>query len=123
VLLVSGAGTEGLDLKGTKLVQLMEPHWNNSRLDQAIHRGIRFKSHEHLPENEREVRVQRYFSAFPKTLGNRLHLTKPDKTVERYMYDMSNQKSELANQMMEALQEASDKGPLKKEPSLGGVAG
>lgn len=116
VLLVSGAGTEGLDLKGTKLVQLMEPHWNNSRLDQAIHRGIRFKSHEHLPENEREVRVQRYFSAFPKTLGNRLHLTKPDKTVERYMYDMSNQKSELANQMMEALQEASDKGPLKKKP-------
>lgn len=117
VLLVSGAGTEGLDLKGTKLVQLTEPHWNNSRLDQAIARGIRFKSHAHLPDNEREVRVQRFFSAFPKTLGNRLHLTKPDKTVERYMYDMSNTKSELANQMMEALQEASDKGPKKPVPT------
>lgn len=115
VLLVSGAGTEGLDLKGTKLVQLMEPHWNNSRLDQAIARGVRFRSHAHLPENERQVRVQRYFSAFPKTIANRLRLTSPDKTVERYMYDMSNTKSELANQMMEALQEASDRGPLVKE--------
>lgn len=114
VLLVSGAGTEGLDLKGTKLVQLMEPAWNRSKLDQVIGRGVRFKSHEHLPENEREVRVQRYFSAFPKTLGNRLHLTKPDKTVDRYLYDMSNTKAELANQMMAALQEASDKGPLRK---------
>lgn len=121
VLLVSGAGTEGLDLKGTKMVQLTEPHWNNSRLDQAIARGIRFKSHSHLPENEREVRVQRYFSAFPKTLGNKLHLTTPDKTVERYMYDMSNTKSELANQMMGALQEASDRGPLHKIAARRGV--
>jgi hypothetical protein len=32
------------------------------------------------------------------------------------MYDMSNQKSELANQIMEAMQEASDRGPLKKKP-------
>lgn len=128
VLLISGAGSEGLDLKGTKMVQLMEPHWNNSRLDQAIGRGVRFQSHSHLPDAEREVRVQRYFSAFPKTLGNRLHLTSPDKTVERYMHDMSNTKSDMGRQIMEAMQEASDRGPLKKpEPakvaSLGGLVG
>ena len=49
VLLISGAGSEGLDLKGTRAVQLLEPHWNNSRGEQAVGRGIRYKSHAHLP--------------------------------------------------------------------------
>lgn len=124
VLLISGAGSEGLDLKGTKMVQLMEPHWNRSRLEQAVGRGVRYKSHAHLPENEREVRVQRYFSAFPKTFANKLRLTTPDKTVERYMHDTATQKGRLADEINAALQEASDAGPLqKKSMKLGGLTG
>lgn len=56
VLLVSGAGSEGLDLKGTKLIQVMEPHWNDARVEQVIGRGIRHRSHVHLPPEERKVR-------------------------------------------------------------------
>jgi hypothetical protein len=41
LLLLSGAGSEGLDLKGTRSIQLMEPHWNPSRIEQVIGRGLR----------------------------------------------------------------------------------
>lgn len=110
VILASGAGSEGLDLKGTKLVQLMEPHWNDARLDQATGRAIRFRSHAHLPENERKVRVEKYYSVFPDTLATKLHLKKKERAVEQYMREMSDVKTQLARQLMEALQEASDRG-------------
>ena len=57
LLLASGAGSEGLDLKGTRLMQLLEPHWNESRLDQVIGRGIRYRSHEGLPPEDRNGKV------------------------------------------------------------------
>jgi superfamily II DNA or RNA helicase len=110
VLLASGAGSEGLDLKGTKLVQLMEPHWNNARLEQAIGRGIRYKSHAHLPDAERKVRVEKYYSVFPDTLATKLRLKDKDRAVEQYMREMSDVKGQLARQIMAAMQEASDKG-------------
>lgn len=115
VMLLSGAGSEGLDLKGTKSIQIMEPHWNESRLDQVIGRGIRYKSHEHLPENERQVRVMKYYSTHPKTLANRLGLSAPDKAVEQYLYERSQNKKRIGNQIMDALTEASEAGPLKKQ--------
>jgi SNF2 family DNA or RNA helicase len=61
-LLISPAGIEGLDLKSTKLVQKMEPDWNPERNNQAIGRAARFKSHESLPEKERNVLVREYMS-------------------------------------------------------------
>lgn len=60
IILGSGSASEGLDLKGTKLIQILEPHWNNSRIEQVIGRGIRYKSHEHLPPEERKVLVQHF---------------------------------------------------------------
>lgn len=116
VLLISSAGTEGLDLKGTKSVQLLDPHWHNSRAEQVIGRGIRYKSHEHLPPAERKVRVMRYYSSHPETLANKVGIGSAPKGIERYMQQSSNTKSQLGGQIMDALQEASDKGPLKKAP-------
>ena len=62
VILASGAGSEGLDLKKTRLIQILEPHWNEAKLDQVIGRGIRYKSHEDLPLEDRNVTVQRFYS-------------------------------------------------------------
>lgn len=123
VLLVSGAGSEGLDLKGTKAIQLMEPHWNESRLNQVIGRGIRFKSHEHLPEEERQVKVMRYMSQLPPGIADRIGLTwlsgaKKPQSVEEYMKNMSEEKDRFSQQLAAALQEASDSGPLKKKAAL-----
>ena len=65
VLLVSDAGGEGLDLTGTRLVQILEPAWNEERIKQVEGRAIRFRSHAHLPLEEQEVEVQKYVMVDP----------------------------------------------------------
>jgi SNF2 family DNA or RNA helicase len=60
VLLVSSSGGEGLDLKGTRMVQVLEPHFNRSKIDQVIGRSARIGSHTALPESERNVKVVHY---------------------------------------------------------------
>lgn len=112
-LLLSSAGSEGLDLKGTKLIQLLEPHFNQSKIDQVTARGIRYKSHEHLPEDERKVKVQRFYSTRPKTFVQRLLGQEPETAMDRYLQSRSNEKRQFEDQLMAALQEASDRGPLQ----------
>jgi SNF2 family DNA or RNA helicase len=65
-LLISGAGAEGLNLKGTNAVHIIEPHFNESRSQQAMARGIRKGSHNHLPQSLRNVDVMRYYLKDPK---------------------------------------------------------
>lgn len=67
VILVTAAGSEGLDLKGTRSIIILEPHWNEARLQQIIGRGIRYGSHSHLELSKRHVDI--YY----------LLLDKPDK--------------------------------------------
>jgi superfamily II DNA or RNA helicase len=102
-LLVSSAGGEGLDLKGTRQIQLLEPHFNDEKLKQVIGRGIRFKSHEALPEDQRNVAVEQYLSAMPErgALG-KLIFGAPDMTADQYLYQMSKDKEAL-NQQLHAL--------------------
>jgi ERCC4-related helicase len=108
VLLVSSSGTEGLDLKGTKLMQVAEPHWNNAKIEQVIGRGVRYKSHTHLPDEERHVKVQRYYSTRPQgRISKALRLKKPQ-AAERWLQARSDEKSELSNQFKKVIQEASD---------------
>tara|TARA_B100001094_G_scaffold103922_1_gene100259 strand:- start:989 stop:2908 length:1920 start_codon:yes stop_codon:yes gene_type:complete len=57
VLIITAAGGEGLDLKGVRNIIILDPVWNHAKLKQIIGRGVRYKSHEHLPESERIVNV------------------------------------------------------------------
>lgn len=59
VLLISKAGTEGVDCKNVRQFFLMESQWNNATEEQAIARAIRFKSHLSLPEDQRFVNIYR----------------------------------------------------------------
>lgn len=104
-LLLSSAGGEGLDLKGTRLIQLLEPHWNQEKLKQVIGRGIRYKSHADLPENERNVRVQRFLATrAPYGVLERLRLRKPGYGVDEYLDEMGARKEQLNEQVRRLLQ-------------------
>ena len=105
VLLVSSSGAEGLDLKGTRLIQLMDPHWNNSRLDQVIGRGVRMGSHAHLPKEKQHVLVQRFFAVPQKSLLEKLNLGSPDPGTDKYLYSMSTQKQKLVDQLLSVLKD------------------
>lgn len=61
VLFISKAGGEGLDLKGTRQIILMESGWNENTEQQVIGRGVRFKSHFHLPADEQNVVIYRLY--------------------------------------------------------------
>lgn len=111
VLLLSPAGAEGLDLKGTKYSGIMDPSWNPEKENQFIGRAARFKSHESLPENERYVNVVRYLSS-PK-LGwiDRLKKRYINKDthkvgVDEYIYNRAQEKSRLNKQFTDLLKEA-----------------
>lgn len=91
VLLISSSGAEGLDLKGTKLMQVLEPHFNKSKIDQVVGRGVRYKSHEHLPEDERRVEVEHYHSVFPSGMLGKSKVT----SIDQYLHHHSEDKHAL----------------------------
>lgn len=47
-LLITAAGSEGLDLKETRHLVILEPHWNQMRIEQTIGRAVRYKSHDSI---------------------------------------------------------------------------
>jgi len=102
-LLISSAGGEGLDLKGTRLIQMLEPHWNDEKLKQVEGRGIRYKSHENLPPEERKVVLQRYYAVRPPTALQKLLKIAPDGSVDEYLSQLSKDKEELINQFKDLL--------------------
>jgi len=53
VVLISQAGTEGIDLKNVRQVHVMEPWYNLNRIEQIIGRARRNCSHSMLPLHER----------------------------------------------------------------------
>lgn len=97
-LLISSAGGEGLDLKGTRQIQILEPHWNDAKLEQATGRGIRFGSHTHLPEDQRNVHVESYRAVLPKpSRFKRLLGAKADTSADQYLALMAAQKAAIGD--------------------------
>ena len=104
-LLLSGAGAEGIDLKNTRSIQLMEPHWNKSRIDQVIGRGIRYKSHDSLPKEQRVVNVIKYLSTLPKSTWQRFWNDPARESADQYLTHVTEKKQRLLNQFNEMLQQ------------------
>lgn len=98
-ILLSSAGSEGLDLQGTRSFQGMEPHFNNEKINQVIARGIRYRSHSHLPENERKVRVMRYASTKPKLFG---HFSR-GQGIDDYLKHSADTKDSLTRELLDAM--------------------
>lgn len=70
LFMITSSGAEGITLKNTRVVHLMEPYWHPVRLEQVIGRARRICSHHALlpgdtNNGERNVRVFLYMMAFP----------------------------------------------------------
>ena len=103
VLVVSSSGTEGLNLKGTRKAQVLEPHFNKSKIDQFAARAIRFESHEHLPKAERTVEVEHFLSTLPKA---RFQFGPKQHSIDQYLHHNSETKNRLGEQMKELVKQA-----------------
>lgn len=62
VVIISEAGSEGIDFNNIRQVHILEPWYNMSRIEQIIGRGVRFKSHCKQPINKRNVEIYLYAS-------------------------------------------------------------
>ena len=99
IILISSSGAEGLDLKNTRQIHIMEPHWNISKINQVIGRGIRYKSHESLPKKQRLVNVH-YWISEPELTGDK-------KGSDEYLYDLSDKKVKEMDLFLNSLQKNS----------------
>ena len=64
ILMITSSGSEGITLKNTRYVHIMEPYWHPVRTDQVIGRARRICSHKDLPVELRTVEVFMYLMKF-----------------------------------------------------------
>lgn len=105
-LLIGPAGAEGISTKGTNLIQILGPHWNETRSEQAKGRGLRFDSHADMPEDLKDVLVQKYVttSKDPNFLS-RLFGASRIRTGDEITQALSKQKEELNEKFRRILKE------------------
>jgi len=100
VIIGSPAMKEGISLKNTRAVHLLDPYWNISRTEQVIGRAIRFCSHVSLPSNQRNVTIYNYIGHAKK------------KTVDKHIMNIANIKHEIIKKFEKLLYQASVDCPL-----------
>ena len=81
ILFISKAGSEGLDLKNTNYIIILESSWNENEIEQIIGRGIRYKSHIDLHKSKQKVSVYQLYCVKPKEYENL------DIIVKNYLLD------------------------------------
>jgi hypothetical protein len=83
-------------------MQVLDPHWNKEKLKQVEGRGARYMSHADLPPEERKVLVENYLATRPQGLVsniyNKVTGRAPDKSVDEYLAQMSQNKEDLIDQ-------------------------
>jgi hypothetical protein len=64
LLMITSAGAEGINLRNTRYVHIVEPYWHPVRVEQVIGRARRICSHNGLPIELQTVEVFVYVSVF-----------------------------------------------------------
>ena len=110
LLMITQSGAEGLSLKNVRQVHLMEPHWNQIRIDQVIGRAVRTCSHEELPVEDRNLDVFTYISTFTQEqLKDAFTIRRMDKsrTSDEHILMLAQTKDHLIQQFLTCLKKAS----------------
>ena len=119
VFMITSSGSEGINLKNTRYVHIMEPYWHPVRSEQVIGRARRICSHKDLPRALQTVEVFVYLMTFtPEQLKSdeavelkRKDLSKTEPKVpltsDQYLYEISEIKANLTQQLTEAIKESS----------------
>jgi hypothetical protein len=84
VILISKAGSEGLDFKNIRQIHILEPWYNMNRIEQIIGRGVRNLSHCNLPFEERNVEIY---------LHSTLLTNENEEAADLYIYRLAEKKA------------------------------
>ena len=112
VIGITGAGAEGISLKCCRSVHIMEPYWNNVRLDQVKGRAIRICSHKDLPFKEREVEIYTYYTIFSEAqrraskVASIFMTADKGKTSDENVYEVSMKKDKVNQELLNVMKGA-----------------
>ena len=119
VLMITASGAEGISLKNTRYVHIMEPYWHPVRIEQVIGRARRICSHQNLPIELRTVNVFLYLMEFTESQlegenARELKLKDVSKlndaipvSSDEALYEISTIKEEISKQILNAVKESS----------------
>jgi len=99
VIIASGAGGEGLDLKWIRQVHIMEPHFHLSQIEQAVGRAIRNKSHKELPKEKQNCTIFYHATQYPVGINY--------ETIDMHLYRIAMKKRSATIQVRKLIQEYS----------------
>ena len=110
LIMITQSGAEGISLKHVREVHLLEPYWNEVRIEQVIGRAIRANSHVELPPAKRNVSVYRYLVSFTakqikdsKTIQNKDNSL----TTDEYIHDIAQRKAKIIGDITELMKGSS----------------
>ena len=118
VFMITSSGSEGINLRNTRYVHIMEPYWHPVRVEQVIGRARRICSHKALPQALQTVEVFVYLMVFTESQlksDEAIELKRKDLskrspkvpfTSDQYMYEISDIKATLTSQLTDAIKES-----------------
>lgn len=118
VLMITSSGSEGINLRNTRYVHIMEPYWHPVRTEQVIGRARRICSHKNLPKPLQTVEVFVYLmvlSAEQLKSDDAIELKRKDLskgepkvpvTSDQLLYEISEIKANLSMQLTDAIKES-----------------
>ena len=111
VLMITSSGAEGINLRNTRFVHIVEPYWHMVRPEQVIGRARRICSHQDLPEELRTIKVYLYLSVLTKKQKTddkhiTLNLRDGGFTTDEMIYYAAVKKQNINNQLLMAVKES-----------------
>ena len=110
IFCITQSGAEGISLKNVRRVLLVEPFWNNVRIEQVIGRAIRSCSHEALPKKDRTVQVFSYIMKLTtKQIQSDFNIERNDKglSTDEHILDTATKKKIIIDKFLNMMKSAS----------------
>lgn len=121
VLLISGAGAEGLNLPNTTFAATLDGHFNPERILQGEARGRRLGGQSHRPLAKRRLIVRRYVSVVPPSWLDKI-FGRRETSVDEYVYSVAAQKHRMNKAFKDAFMRPEDDDKLLALAESFGVA-
>ena len=118
IFMITSSGSEGINLRNTRYVHLMDPYWHPVRSEQVIGRARRICSHKDLPVALQTVEVFVYLMVFSEAQlksDEAIELKRKDLskavpkvplTSDQYLFEISDIKANLTSQLTDAIKES-----------------
>ena len=96
VVIISMAGSEGIDLKAIRQIHILDPWYNMNRIEQIIGRGVRNFSHKTLSFEKRNVQIFLYAT---------LLVDNEEEAADLYVYRVAEKKAQQIGKISRVLKQ------------------